>query len=146
MASWRNLDEAKRVQAEFVCPTGAETASSGVGVCCLITPDAMMTRRSPANVLGWVKRIFTTVPTQAFDASGAVAVFGAAIVALRTGGDSVASINGTSRQLKSTDMSCYLYSKTLQAVVHDGILSHGWPGERAGLDRRKSSRRNDALA
>src|SRR5712692_10360890 len=52
-------DEPKRVPAECVCPTGAETASRVAGVCCLITSEAMMTQCSPANVLAWVNRIFT---------------------------------------------------------------------------------------
>src|SRR5712692_11472397 len=52
-------DEPKRVPAECVCPTGAETASRVAGVCCLITSAAMMTQCSPANVLAWVNRIFT---------------------------------------------------------------------------------------
>src|SRR5712692_3217811 len=51
-------DEPKRVPAECVCPTGAETASRVAGVCCLITSEAMMTQCSPANVLAWVNRIF----------------------------------------------------------------------------------------
>jgi hypothetical protein len=44
---------------EFAYPTGAETASSVAGTYDLITPNAMMSRCSSANILGWVNRIFT---------------------------------------------------------------------------------------
>ena len=37
----------------------AETASNVAGACCLITPDAMMTRCYPAHFLRWGNRIFT---------------------------------------------------------------------------------------
>jgi transposase len=52
-------DEAKRMGREFAYPTGAETASSVAGAYDLITPNAMMSRCSSANILGWVNRIFT---------------------------------------------------------------------------------------
>src|SRR5712692_5503858 len=63
-------DEPKRVPAECVCPTGAETASRVAGVCCLITSAAMMTQCSPANVLAWVNRIFTDIRMGGHDGSG----------------------------------------------------------------------------
>ncbi len=56
---WLDPDAAKGVRAAFACPTGSEPASSVAGASCPITPNAMMTRCSAADFLGWVRRIFT---------------------------------------------------------------------------------------
>src|SRR5712692_10429153 len=73
-------DEPKRVPAECVCPTGAETASRVAGVCCLITSEAMMTQCSPANVLAWVNRIFTVNKAQLPQVMGVTQRMGARVV------------------------------------------------------------------
>ncbi len=59
MAQWLYPDEPKRVSGELRLSDCAETASSVAGACCLIIPDAMMTRCYPANFLVWGNRIFT---------------------------------------------------------------------------------------
>ena len=56
---WRDPDAAKGVRSACPCPTGSEPASSVAGASCPITPNAMMTRCSAADFLGWVRRIFT---------------------------------------------------------------------------------------
>jgi len=59
MAPCESPMQPKEERAAVACPRGSAPASSVAGAFFPITPNAMMTRCSAADFLGWVRRIFT---------------------------------------------------------------------------------------